>query len=130
MAFDWEGHIRIAGTLASQTYEAAWRSSISRAYYAVFNQAAAACLANGCPSTDGANSHNAVWNYLDEESARWGSHAKHAKKLSQTGKRLKLKRTEADYRAHARVAAQDAQSALLQATNALAELKRLTEPAP
>lgn len=87
MPFEWPEYLVLAKALLARDSEAEWRSAISRAYYAVFNQAKQLA---GRPATS-EGSHDAVWNEMERRAERrWVAAAKH-------GQRLKRERVRADY---------------------------------
>lgn len=96
MAFGWEDYLSLANDLSSrQNNEAAFRSAVSRAYYAAFN--IAKDFLNGLDETKVKISestpsvHHAVWNeFLHHGGQTWTA-------VYRYGDALKKKRGDADY---------------------------------
>ena len=89
--FDWGDYLRLASELATRSDdEAALRSAISRAYYAVYGRAAAYLVARG-DFADRALMHRTVWEVFKDspEIAR--------REIWTLGLRLKDQRVKADY---------------------------------
>lgn len=93
MAFDWHEYLVIADEIAKDPREAMQRSSISRAYYAVYhlglNHARAHSFTEGIPSL-----HRKLWLwYQNQPDTRM-------RELGTMGSRLKLRREKVDYNDH------------------------------
>jgi uncharacterized protein (UPF0332 family) len=92
--FDWREFAKLAEFLAERGDEASLRSSVSRAYYAVFHLAQAA-LTRHDPDFDqhrGSDSHKLVWDRLAALGRRQATTA------ARSGRSLLDKRKLADYR--------------------------------
>ena len=90
-AFDWKDYLTFAKSLQTRTDEAALRSAISRAYYAVFCQARRRWEHDNGPVPLGVNVHEYIWKtYIDDrDRAR--------QFIGRDGFRMRNFRTEADY---------------------------------
>lgn len=84
--FDWNRYLDLARELLPKESEAAQRTAVSRAYYAVYH--AARRLSPGEPFT---TTHEQLWRSLKQNGA------KGERRLGERGNRLKLERHEADY---------------------------------
>ena len=92
--FDWADYLELADNLLGQANEAAFRSAVSRAYYAVYNRARQKLIEESLiyradPSEP--YKHKAVWDlyrYSDDPPRR---------KVGLDGDRLRKSRTDADY---------------------------------
>ena len=94
MPFDWRDYLGLAQELSQRQDEAALRSAISRAYYAVFCSARVYLEKQGTiVSTMGPDSHTQVWNAFQRKGIA-------AKAIYQRGKSLKYRRQKADYDHH------------------------------
>jgi uncharacterized protein (UPF0332 family) len=92
MAFDWALYLGIARSLASQAGdEAALRSAVSRAYYAAFGVAAARMRTEGQGVPTTGEAHQVLWKYFESANDRF------RRKIGQDGRRLRYRRTTADY---------------------------------
>ncbi|MEW6777510.1 MAG: hypothetical protein AB1405_14530 [Bdellovibrionota bacterium] len=91
--FDWKNFLKLASDLSTKGDEASARTAISRAYYASFH-CARAWFEQKRQKTfppDG-RAHKDVWDaYSDEPTQQF-------RNIGQTGERLKVLRTKADYR--------------------------------
>jgi len=91
--FDWEDYLSLARRLATESDEAARRSTISRAYYAVYHAASDYVRSRTLvPSTRRLN-HRLVWEILinDQDADR--------SMVGRRGRVLRDVRVDADYRA-------------------------------
>lgn len=90
--FHWANYLSLAQELATRKdQEAALRSAISRAYYAVFCKARNALLEEGSRIPSAGSVHSFVWNtYLQAADPR-------RKSIGLTGHRLRIDRNRADY---------------------------------
>jgi len=92
MAFDWALYLGVARSLASQkSDDAAMRSAVSRAYYAAFGVAAAQMRIEGKTVPSTGEAHQVLWKYFESASDKF------RRKIGQDGRRLKYRRTTADY---------------------------------
>jgi len=89
--FDWSQFLTLAQELARRPQEASLRSSVSRAYYFVYNLALARAARNGFESIRGESTHVQLWR-LYNDSPEGACIA-----LGQIAQRLKEKRERADY---------------------------------
>jgi len=130
MAFDSEKLLEVARVLLSESLatvdtEARYRSAIGRAYYAVFLRARFIVERDGGRVRGaGENSHNDVWDFLEADTGGNGI------SLCLQGKRLKQKRQQADYRLDLTVRISDANRAIVDAEQLLADLDALAPVAP
>lgn len=91
---DWNDYIALAENLATSTGEAEKRSSVGRAYYALYNVAKEWLCKdpkrrNLIPPR-GENSHKSLWEEI-------GKFKPEGNKIAQTGQLLRTRRTECDY---------------------------------
>ncbi len=89
--FDWGRYLSLAYTLAADPDEASQRSAISRAYYACFGRASSYARNHGY--TQSGSSHDRVWEWFKQSRLPSGGD------INELGKRIKNRRTVADYRA-------------------------------
>lgn len=88
--FDWEEYLELAERLVGQRGDvAAERSAISRAYYAVFHEAAHYYTRNGERLAFTGEDHHAVWD--------WFKRSRPYERIGINGERLKRSRRKADY---------------------------------
>ena len=85
---NWDRYIDIAKSLHALGTEEAKRSCISRAYYALYNQARTKAAITGFENSD--SSHSKVWEALNKLGGD-------ARKISNVGAMLKKQRKWADY---------------------------------
>jgi uncharacterized protein (UPF0332 family) len=85
--FNWEDYLKLANDLSVNPDEASRRTSISRAYYAVFHAATNHAKANGYNE----RSHGRLWRMYHSDAD------KNAKRLANIGNRMKAARENADY---------------------------------
>lgn len=120
MAFDWEDYLRFAKQFdGSGLGEAAYRTAVSRSYYAFYGVAAQDYTIRNGPVPRGESSHTVVW--ADFESIG----GKIAPKISQHGRRLKVMRVNADYNTTPAVLQAAVNSAVSTATNGINLLRTL-----
>src|ERR1035438_3259427 len=89
--FDWAEYLRLAQELAARKEEACLRSSLSRAYYYVYNLARARAERNGFVPGPGESTHSQLWRLFSQ------SPEPECIFLGQIALRLKQKREKADY---------------------------------
>jgi len=119
--FDWTELLRIAEELAERRDdEAALRTAVGRAYYAVFGVARRRLLAAGIRLPPGGLAHRAVWDALHNLPSS------PARRAAQGGRRLLRQRTRADYDSTRRTTPAKAAKALEDAQDALGALDRLS----
>jgi len=92
-SFDWADYFRLAQELAGRKEEACLRSSLSRAYYYVFNIALIRAERNGFVSLRNESTHSQLWRLYSKSSEPA------CISLGQIALRLKEKRERADYKA-------------------------------
>ncbi len=92
MPFDWTQYLMLAEELAQRTDEAALRSAISRAYYAVYCSAVAVLRREGV-ALPGLGVHQLVWSSYQTDPRRQRVN------IGNVGNRLRVFRTRADYEA-------------------------------
>src|SRR5882724_4557879 len=90
--FDWAEYLKLAQELATRNEEACLRSSLSRAYYYVYNLALTRAERNGFVSVLGESTHGKLWRLFSQ------SPEPECIYLGQIALRLKEKREKADYR--------------------------------
>jgi uncharacterized protein (UPF0332 family) len=121
LPFDWEDYIEVAEVLADKGGEAFYRSSISRAYYAVFGMAWMKLTPSDRKAIKDQSfkQHDLTWQRYDGEFNAKGD------SIGEIGIRLRDSRTKADYREMAPHSSQDAQIALKQARSLARDIKAL-----
>jgi uncharacterized protein (UPF0332 family) len=119
--FTGESFLATANLLLTHDDEAAWRSAISRAYYAAFWTARDIVEMGGvsAPRSGGEGSHDSLWDMLVTEYNASGD------SIGEAGRNLKLIRVRADYRPRP-VARTEAQRSVQIATRLVADLRALT----
>lgn len=90
-AFDWSEYLGLARELANRKEESCLRTSISRAYYFVYNLALNRAKVNGYVPAPGESSHAQLWRLFGQNPDA------ECQRLSQTALRLKRNRERADY---------------------------------
>jgi uncharacterized protein (UPF0332 family) len=90
--FDWVQYLNLAKELAAREEESCLRSSISRAYYCVFNLASNRAAQNGFVFAPGESTHAQLWRLYNRNPDP------ECMKLGQIALRLKEKREKADYK--------------------------------
>jgi uncharacterized protein (UPF0332 family) len=90
--FDWSHYLRLARELAARNEEACLRSSISRAYYYIFNIALQRAEMNDFVLRPGESTHLQLWRLFTL------SPEPECVRLGQMAQRLKERRERADYR--------------------------------
>jgi uncharacterized protein (UPF0332 family) len=92
MSFNWSSYLLLAQELGGRADEAARRSAISRAYYCAFHVANDHLKANSVTLDLKRHSHERVWHvYLKSSKPE-------CVKIGTDGNRLRVTRTDADYR--------------------------------
>jgi hypothetical protein len=89
--FNWAEYLQLAEELAKRKKEASLRTSLSRAYYYVFNIALIRAERNGFRLVRSESTHNQLWRLYSN------SPVSDCIKLGEIAKRLKEKRERADY---------------------------------
>lgn len=118
-SFDWQEYMQLARELAGRPEEGSVRTSISRAYYFVYNLAMIRAKANGYTPTPGESTHVQLWRLFG------GSPEPECQRLSQMGLRLKQKREKADYEsAYIRIV-EDVEAVLEDAADFAVRLRKL-----
>ena len=95
MSFDWSSYLALAHKLAERSDEAARRSAISRAYYAVYILARRKLEANGVELNG--EQHRAVWDAYASRSNP-GQNPDPCARLAKDASVLKQNRVRADYK--------------------------------
>jgi hypothetical protein len=90
--FDWLGYFELAHDLAALDNEACQCSSLSRAYYYVYNMALARAVNNGFKLVQGESTHVQLWRLYNRSPETQCIY------LGQLALRLKEKRERADYK--------------------------------
>ena len=122
--FDWTEYLKLAQELATRSGEAYLRSSLSRAYYYVYNLALTRAKRNGFISVWGESTHGQLWRLFSQ------SPEPECIYLGQIALRLKEKREKADYRPVYRRIEEEAPQVLLEAQDFAARLGRLAPRHP
>lgn len=126
--FDWTAFLTLAEELLEQSersdvtassQEAAWRTAISRAYYAAFLSARSDLRRRGVDIPAGGAAHRAVWDafHTMQESR--------ARRVANDGRRLRARRAIADYENHYPNPLAHARLAVRLAERLLADLRDL-----
>jgi hypothetical protein len=89
--FDWSDYLNLARELAARKEESCLRSSLSRAYYYVYNLALNRAVRNGFVQAPGESTHKQLWQFFSR------SPEPECIKLGQIALRLKQNRERADY---------------------------------
>src|SRR6266700_226997 len=90
--FNWSGFLNLAQELGARKEEACLRTSLSRAYYYVYNLALSRAERNGFVSVQGESTHGQLWRLFGE------SPEPECINLGQISLRLKEKRERAEYK--------------------------------
>ena len=90
--FDWSEYLKLARELGQRTEESCLRSSLSRAYYFVYNLALRRAERNGFVPLQGESSHIQLWRLFSK------SPEPECITLGQIAIRLKERRERADYK--------------------------------
>jgi len=126
LTFDWSAYHRLAQSLAKDTdraeTEAKQRSAISRGYYYVFHLARRHVEVDLGKARVRSDAHDQVWSTLETEGKTREIRAAGAK-----GKRLKVKRNQADYDASIAAIDRECQLALTE-VDAIARLLGVSVP--
>jgi hypothetical protein len=124
MPFDWSEYLKLAKELAARKEEACLRSSLSRAYYYVYNLALTRAERNGFVSVQGESTHGQLWRLYSQ------SPEPECIYLGQIALRLKEKREKADYRSVYRRIEEEVPQVLSEALDFAARLGRLAPRHP
>jgi uncharacterized protein (UPF0332 family) len=122
--FDWLEYLKLAQELAVRREEACLRSSLSRAYYYVYNLALARAELNGFVSAQGESTHTQLWRLFSR------SPEPDCIYLGQIALRLKEKREKADYGPVYRRIEEEVSGVLSEAQDFAARLGRLPQRHP
>jgi hypothetical protein len=122
--FDWSGYLKLAQELAARNEEACLRSSLSRAYYYVYNLALIRAERNGFVAVQGESTHSQLWRLFSQ------SPEPESIRLGQIALRLKEKREKADYRPTYRRIEEEVPQVLSEAQDFAARLGRLAPRHP
>jgi hypothetical protein len=122
--FDWSEYLKLAQQLAARNEEACLRSSLSRAYYYVYNLALIRAEQNGFVSIQGQSTHGQLWRLFSQ------SPEPECIYLGQIALRLKEKREKADYSPIYRRIEDELPQVLLEAQDFAARLGRLAPRHP
>jgi uncharacterized protein (UPF0332 family) len=107
--FDWRAYFDLAKELQGQASEAAQRSSISRAYYAVFGTAKNHLKTKGVIFANTGEKHMLVWNRFLNSRAP-------CREIGSLGDRLRRRRLMADYANITQHVEKEAENAIQDAT--------------
>jgi uncharacterized protein (UPF0332 family) len=120
--FAWDDFLAFAEELQrNRSDEAAMRSAVSRAYYAVFHLSLHFLEQHHGAVTSMANRHQAVWHEFQRGPDKsW-------KAISRLGDRLKLRRVDADYLLKQRDWVKEAKAALTEAEQIQYWLQQITK---
>jgi hypothetical protein len=92
--FDFQNYIVLAEQLEKNSDEASKRSAVSRAYYGALMRARKHLKEQGkLPDLTGGDTHKKIWDAL----AKLGGKKSKEENIAIRGKRLKIKREQADY---------------------------------
>ncbi len=118
--FNWAEYLELAEVLVGvEPQEAAWRSAVSRAYYAAFKSAYNFLCAEGVRLPAGIpGSHMNVWR-------RFRGSGPARRSVGLKGDRLRRRRTGADYDDSKPIVRQDVDYAIQEAKHVLATLKAI-----
>lgn len=122
--FDWSEYLKLAEELAARKEEACLRSSLSRAYYYVYNLALSRAKRNGFVPVQGESTHGQLWRLFS------GSPESECIKLGQIALRLKERREKADYKPVYRRIEEDIPQVLEEAQAFAARLEKLAPRHP
>ncbi len=122
--FDWKTYFQLAQELGARTEEACLRSSLSRAYYYVYNIALIRAKQNGFNTIPGESTHKQLWRIYNE------SPDPDCSQLGQIALRLKQKREKADYEGIYRRIEEEVPAVLQEAQDFAARLERLASRFP
>jgi hypothetical protein len=92
--FDWNAYLTLSEELSTRSDEAALRTAISRAYYFVYQTAKRREAVKQYRFSNEGKSHDDLWELYDRNTSQ------ECKRLARIGKRLKLRRVDADYSAY------------------------------
>jgi hypothetical protein len=124
MPFDWSEYLKLAEELAARKEEACLRSSLSRAYYYIYNLALTRAERNGFVAARGESTHGQLWRLYSQ------SPEPECIYLGQIALRLKEKREKADYRLVYRRIEEEVPLVLSEALDFAARLGRLAPRHP
>jgi uncharacterized protein (UPF0332 family) len=122
--FDWSEYLKLAEELAARNEEACLRSSLSRAYYCVYNLARTRAERNGFVSVQGESIHGQLWRLFSQ------SPEPECIYLGQIALRLKEKREKADYKPVYHRIEEEVPQVLSEAQDFAARLERLAPRHP
>lgn len=122
--FDWSEYLKLAHELGARKEEACLRSSLSRAYYCVYNLALTRAERNGFVPVLGESTHSQLWRLFSQ------SPEPECIYLGQVALRLKEKREKADYRPVYRRIEEEVPLVLLEAQDFATRLGRLAPRHP
>ena len=94
--FDWLEFLELAKALAKSDEEAAMRSAVSRAYYAVYGSIARVLLVEGFDASSTTDPHFQMWRHL-ERNPVGKPEGRTRGVLARYGRELRLFRKKADY---------------------------------
>jgi hypothetical protein len=123
-SFDWSEYLKLAQELGVRKEEACLRSSLSRAYYYVYNLALTRAEQNGFISVQGESTHGQLWRLFSR------SPEPECINLGQIALRLKEKRARADYKPVYRRIEEDVAPVLADVQDFAARLGRLAPRHP
>ena len=123
-SFDWIQYLRLAEELSTRDEEECLRSSLSRAYYCIYNLALRRAEQNGFQRKQGESTHAQLWRLFS------GSPESECIRLGQIAIRLKDKRERADYETHYRRIDEEVQQVLSDARSFVDKLGKLAPRHP
>lgn len=118
-SFDWTQYLRLAEELSARSEESCLRSSLSRAYYCVYNVALMRAEQNGFRREKGESAHSQLWRLFSESPVR------ECTDLGQIALRLRDKRQRADYEANYRRINEEVDQVLADARRFIEKLQNL-----
>jgi uncharacterized protein (UPF0332 family) len=119
MGFEWSKYLELAEELAQRDDEAALRSAVSRAYYAVYGKARSHLQYKGIAISNAVNGHEAVWNAFKESGGRTSTG------IGINGDRLRRQRNVTDYENVVKNLSNLAQGSIKLAKNVMSYLENL-----
>ena len=117
--FTWRDYLQVAKALNQEPTDAAQRTAVTRAYYAVYGPADERRIAAGLEKGPGSGAQEKLWaDYLAQDNAD-------RKRVGDLGKRLLARRLRADYKLNMKNPGREAVQATSEAEALLAKLDAL-----
>jgi uncharacterized protein (UPF0332 family) len=118
ISFDFAEYLDLAEELAARADEAAWRSAISRSYYAVLHVAYRTLPPPLQATISHRTMHSVTWRLYSDSSVQA------CRQIGQAGTRLRDRRVDADYRPVAMLSSARAARLVADAREAMERLRR------